>query len=210
MAPTSSDRRYIICGAPASGKGTQCEKIVEATNVVHISTGDLLRAEVKAATELGAQAKSFMDKGALVPDEVIIGMVKNRLAEDDCRQRGWLLDGFPRTAAQAQAMQEAGIIPNKVILLNVPDECLVERVCGRRMDPVTGVIYHMKFKPAPTEEIASRLTQRSDDTEEAIRPRIATYHRNLAAILDYYTDRLVQIDGNRKPSDVTKDVIAAL
>ena len=134
--------KIIIAGAPASGKGTQCEVIKADYNVVHLSTGDILRAAVKAGSELGAEAKSYMDSGNLVPDELITGVVCDRLSQPDCEYQGWLLDGFPRTSAQAEALSRAGYDPDAFILLDVPQQCLVERVTGRRTDPETGKIYH--------------------------------------------------------------------
>ena len=139
--------KIIIAGAPASGKGTQCELIREKFGVVHLSTGDMLREASAAGTEVGKLAQEYMSQGKLVPDEVIIGAVKERLAQPDCQQKGWLLDGFPRTGAQAQALVDAGIHADTFIFLDVPDEDLIERVVGRRADPVTGKIYHMKFSP---------------------------------------------------------------
>merc|ERR1719276_808721 len=129
--------KLIIAGAPASGKGTQCEIIKEKYGVVHLSTGDMLRAAVAAETDVGQRAKDFMDAGKLVPDEVIIGVVKDRLDESDCAECGWLLDGFPRTPAQAEALADAGVTADCFIFLNVPDEALIERVVGRRTDPET-------------------------------------------------------------------------
>ena len=200
---TANVRRLIICGAPASGKGTQCEKIVEEFKIPHLSTGDLLRAAVKAGSPLGKEARAYMDAGKLVPDSLVINLVKETLATPEFVNGGWLLDGCPRTAEQAKALQNANFHPDKVILLDVPDSALIERVTGRRSDPVTGtipsntaaaaatfavllqpftyslsllvvcavpsgLIYHVKFKPAPA-DIAGRVTQRSDDTEEKVR-----------------------------------------
>jgi len=202
-------KKIIISGAPASGKGTQCEKIKEEFGLAHISAGDLLRAEVAAGTEAGMRAEGFMKAGELVPDEVVITMVKNRLAEDDAQTKGWLLDGYPRSASQAAALKEAGIEPDVFLLLEVPDEILIERVVGRRMDPETGKIYHMKYFPPPA-DIVDRLTQRSDDNEEAARNRLATHARNVDAVLDNYRDIMVQIDGNRDKEAVFNDIMAAL
>merc|ERR1719182_1304040 len=170
-APTmaSGGLKIIICGAPASGKGTQCELLKEEYGVVHLSTGDMLREAVAQGTEVGTAAKGYMERGELVPDEVIIGIVKDRLAESDCKENGWLLDGFPRTEAQAIALEKAGILPKKVLFLQVPDEMLIERVVGRRSDPETGKIYHLKYSPPENDEIAARLTQRADDTEEKVK-----------------------------------------
>jgi adenylate kinase len=201
MAP-----KIIIAGAPASGKGTQCEFIKEVFGCVHLSTGDMLRAAVVAGTPLGKEAKGHMDSGGLVPDKLIIDIIIARLAEEDCVTKGWLLDGFPRTRAQADALAEAGLTCDTFILLNVPDHLLVERVTGRRSDPDTGIIYHMKYKPPPTEEIALRLTQRSDDTEEAIMVRVQNFHANVLAIIDAYQNQLVSVDGTRAPSVVWSEL----
>uniref|UniRef100_A0A7S1T984 adenylate kinase n=1 Tax=Tetraselmis chuii TaxID=63592 RepID=A0A7S1T984_9CHLO len=202
-------KRIIISGAPASGKGTQCEKIKEKFGLAHISAGDLLRAEVAAGTEAGKRAEGFMKAGELVPDEVVITMVKNRLAEDDAQTKGWLLDGYPRSASQAAALKEAGIEPDIFLLLEVPDDILIERVVGRRMDPETGKIYHVKYFPPPP-EIEDRLTQRSDDNEEAAKNRLATHARNVNAVVDNYKHIMVTVDGNRDKEAVFSDIIEAL
>ena len=141
--------KIIIAGAPGSGKGTQCEYIVKKYGVVHISTGDILREQVRNGTALGKEAKEYMCKGALVPDSVVIGMMKAKLSEPEVKAKGWLLDGFPRTAAQAKAMADIGIKADAFVQLEVPDSVLVERICLRRTDPVTGKIYHLKFNPPP-------------------------------------------------------------
>mmetsp|Transcript_6760 Transcript_6760/g.8755 ORF Transcript_6760/g.8755 Transcript_6760/m.8755 type:complete len:287 (-) Transcript_6760:928-1788(-) len=209
-ADGSDPVKLIIAGAPASGKGTQCEVIKEKFGVVHLSTGDMLRAAVAAKTEVGTLAKEFMDSGKLVPDEVIIGVVKDRLGEDDCASQGWLLDGFPRTPAQAAALADAGISADCFIFLNVPDEILVERVVGRRTDPETGKIYHMAFSPPEDEEIKARLEQRSDDTEEKVKVRLEQFYANVEAVKDSYADIMVVVDGNRAPADVTESVSVAI
>lgn len=200
----------IIAGAPASGKGTQCEVIKEKFGVVHLSTGDMLRAAVSAGTEIGKMAKDFMDSGKLVPDDVIIGVVKDRLDASDCRDKGWLLDGFPRTQAQATALAEAGVSADCFLFLDVPDEVLVERVVGRRTDPVTGKIYHMTFSPPDDDEVLKRLMQRSDDTEEKVKVRLEQFHANVDSVKDSYLDIMVVIDGNRAPDVVSKDIIEAI
>eukprot|EP00605_Chrysophyceae_sp_TOSAG23-4_P001433 GSChrysophyteH1.ASY1.ANO1.1561.1 assembled CDS len=176
MAP-----KIIIAGAPASGKGTQCEFIKEEFGCVHLSTGDMLRAAVAAGTDLGKEAKGHMDSGGLVPDQLIINIIIARLAEEDCITKGWLLDGFPRTRAQADALQEAGLSCDTFILLNVPDHLLVERVCGRR-----------------------------DDTEEAIMVRVQNFHANVRAIIDAYQRQLVSVDGTRSPSVVWAELRARI
>jgi len=185
--------RIILVGPPGAGKGTQAEKIVAKYNVAHISTGDILRANVKAGTELGKKAKSFMDAGALVPDDVIVGMMRGRLAEDDCKN-GFILDGFPRTVPQAEALDsllaEMGIKLDGVILLDVDDETVVERLCGRRMCKKCGRIFHVSFKPSSKgdlcDECGGELYQRDDDKEEVIRQRLAVYHSQTAPLVDYY------------------------
>ena len=185
--------RIILVGPPGAGKGTQAEKIVAKYNVAHISTGDILRANVKAGTELGKKAKSFMDAGALVPGDVIVGMMRGRLAEDDCKN-GFILDGFPRTVPQAEALDsllaEMGIKLDGVILLDVDDETVVERLCGRRMCKKCGRIFHVSFKPSSKgdlcDECGGELYQRDDDKEEVIRQRLAVYHSQTAPLVDYY------------------------
>ncbi|KAK3006350.1 hypothetical protein RJ639_017860 [Escallonia herrerae] len=158
--------KIMISGAPASGKGTQCELITKKYGLVHIAAGDLLRAEIAAGTENGRRAKEYMEIGQLVPNEIVVMMVKDRLSQPDSEEKGWLLDGYPRSSSQATALKEFGFEPDLFILLEVPEEILVERVVGRRLDPVTGKIYHLQYSPPETEEIAARLTQRFDDTEE--------------------------------------------
>ena len=172
--------------------------------LIHISAGDLLRAEVAAGTPAGAQAKKHMDEGQLVPNSVVVEMVKSRLAQRDAAENGWLLDGYPRSAEQAEAIAAAGIAPDLFLLVDVPDDDLVERVTGRRLDPVTGEIYHLKFRPPPAgdAEIAARLTRRSDDTEEALRARLATHHSNVAAVVGYYEGVMVKVDGSGKVDEV--------
>mmetsp|Transcript_20508 Transcript_20508/g.62509 ORF Transcript_20508/g.62509 Transcript_20508/m.62509 type:complete len:683 (-) Transcript_20508:413-2461(-) len=170
----------------------------------------MLRAAVAAGSEVGLKAKEAMESGQLVSDEIIIGIIKDRLAETDCQTKGWLLDGFPRTRAQADALAAAGIVADIFVQLDVPDSSLVERVVGRRTDPVTGKIYHMTFSPPENDEIAARLTQRADDTEEKVVTRLQNYHSNLAPILEVYPDITVRIDGNRAKADIYADIAANL
>lgn len=207
--PSGAPLRVMIAGPPAAGKGTQCARIVDRWGLVHISAGDLLRAEVAAGTPAGAKAKAFMDAGRLVPNEVVVDMVTARLAQPDAAARGWLLDGYPRSAEQADAIEAAGVRPDLFLLLDVPDDTLVARVTGRRTDPQTGEIYHLTFKPPPP-EVLPRLVQRSDDTEEALRARLETHHANVAAVVGYYTDELVTIDGSGSMDDVFRAVEAAV
>jgi len=210
LSPKIEAPKIIIAGAPAAGKGTQCEVIKTQFGVVHLSTGDILRAAVKEGTELGLQAKAFMDGGKLVPDELIIGVVCDRLKQPDCQKQGWLLDGFPRTRAQADALQAAGMVPDCFVLLDVPEGVLVERVTGRRTDPVTGKIYHMKFSPPESDEIASRLVQRSDDTEEKIVVRYRDFQSNIDSVRSCYEDKMILVDGTASQSEVSYCVKSAL
>ncbi|CAL5009505.1 unnamed protein product [Urochloa decumbens] len=206
VAALADPLKVMIAGAPASGKGTQCELIKTKFGLVHISAGDLLRAEIAAGSENGKQAKEFMEKGQLVPDEIVVNMVKERLLQPDAQENGWLLDGYPRSYSQAMALENLEIRPDIVILLEVPDELLVERVVGRRLDPVTGKIYHLKYSPPETEEIASRLTQRFDDTEEKVKLRLETYYQNLQSLLSTYEDLIVKVKGDAKVDDVFSEV----
>ena len=185
--------RIILVGPPGAGKGTQAEKIGAKYDVAHISTGDILRANVKAGTELGKKAKSYMDAGGLVPDDVIVGMMRGRLAEDDCKN-GFILDGFPRTVPQAEALTallaEMGLKLDGVILLDVDDDTVVERLCGRRMCKKCGRIFHVSFKPSTKGDLCDvcggELYQRDDDKESVIRQRLAVYHSQTAPLVDYY------------------------
>eukprot|EP01023_Acetabularia_acetabulum_P023718 TRINITY_DN230_c0_g1_i1.p2 TRINITY_DN230_c0_g1~~TRINITY_DN230_c0_g1_i1.p2 ORF type:complete len:235 (+),score=58.30 TRINITY_DN230_c0_g1_i1:164-868(+) len=199
----------IISGAPGSGKGTQCEKIKEKYGLIHISVGDLLRAEVNGGSEIGKRAKSYMDAGQLVPDEVVVDMVAERLSQKDVQEHGFLLDGFPRTAVQAEALKTKGIIPDVFLLVQVPDEALVERIVGRRMDPETGNIYHMTFKPPP-KEIVDRLIQRSDDTEEKLRTRLVQYNNNVNAVVGHYDSCLVRVKGDKPMEEVFVQIEQAI
>jgi adenylate kinase len=179
----SGPLRIILAGAPASGKGTQAARIREEFGVVHISTGDILRAALKARTPLGLEAEAYMTSGRLVPDRLVVDLVCERLMQPDCRKQGWLLDGFPRTASQAVAIKRRGLLPSHFIYLVVPDEILLERITDRRTDPVTGTIYHLKFNPPPNDpEILARLQHRADDTLESASVRLQQFHRNNKAV----------------------------
>ncbi|XP_074569234.1 adenylate kinase, chloroplastic-like [Curcuma longa] len=198
--------KVMISGAPASGKGTQCELIKNKYGLVHIAAGDLLREEIAAGTEKGKRAKEYMDKGLLVPSEIVVMMVKDRLLQPDAQEKGWLLDGYPRSLEQAKALEELGIRPDIFILLDVSEENLVERVVGRRLDPETGKIYHLKFSPPENEEIAARLTQRFDDTEEKVKLRLQTHHQNVEDVLSTYEDIIVRINGDAAKEDVFAEI----
>ncbi|KAL5558443.1 hypothetical protein UlMin_034654 [Ulmus minor] len=202
--------KIMISGAPASGKGTQCQLITQKYDLVHVAAGDLLRAEVAAGTENGRRAREYMEKGQLVPNEIVVMMVKERLLQPDSQEKGWLLDGYPRSSSQAIALEEFGFKPDVFILLEVSEDLLVERVVGRRLDPVTGKIYHLKYSPPESEEIASRLTQRFDDTEERVKLRLVTHNQNVAAVLSMYEDITVKINGNESKEVVFSQIDAVL
>ena len=204
----------VIAGAPASGKGTQCERIVEEFGLYHVSTGDILReAAADESNELGQKAKECMEAGELVPDELITGLLVEKLDHPEVREKGWLLDGYPRTEAQAKGLEKYFLVPSKCILLDVPEEVLVQRVCGRRKDPETGTISHLEFSP-PTgdgaEEILARLEQRADDTEEALKTRLVNFNKNKTAIEATFQSIAMSVDGNRPPAKVWDDIKAFL
>lgn len=200
----------MISGAPASGKGTQCQLITSKYGLVHVSAGDLLRGEIATGSENGKRAKEYMEKGQLVPDEIVVMMVKERLLKPDSVENGWLLDGYPRSLSQATALKKIGFVPDIFILLEVSEDLLVERVVGRRLDPVTGQIYHLKYSPPETKEIAKRLTQRFDDTEEKVKLRLNTHHQNVEAVLSMYKDITVKVDGNASKEEVFAQIDGAL
>uniref|UniRef100_A0A7S1YHH3 Adenylate kinase active site lid domain-containing protein n=1 Tax=Grammatophora oceanica TaxID=210454 RepID=A0A7S1YHH3_9STRA len=212
MASRPSPPKIIIMGGPASGKGTQCEHIVAKHNVVHLSTGDMLRDVVsKDADEgLGATVKEYMESGKLVPDDIMIQIVVERIGQEDCRERGFLLDGFPRTEAQAKALADNGIEPDVFLFLDVPDEELTKRVTGRRMDPETGKIYHLQFSPPPPNVDVDQLVQRSDDTVDKLKSRLEVFHANVQAVQSCYSDVQVTIDGLGSPSQVAEAVMSRL
>ena len=206
--------RMIFIGPPGAGKGTQAARLVERFTIPHISTGDMFRAAVKEGTPMGQEADRYMKAGQLVPDEVTIGLVRERFAQPDT-QSGFMLDGFPRTVPQAEALASAlekdNVQLDVVLLLEVPDELIVERIIGRRTDPETGTIYHMTFNPPPA-DIADRLVHRKDDTEEAVRSRLEAYHKMTAPIIPFYESLglLRRVNGVGTPDEVTVAITAAL
>lgn len=183
--------RLILLGAPGAGKGTQANFIKEKYNIPQISTGDMLRAAIKAGTEMGLAAKKVMDAGGLVSDDIIIGLVKDRLAEPDCAN-GYLFDGFPRTIAQADAMKDSGVAIDYVLEIDVPDESIVERMSGRRSHPASGRVYHIKFNPPKVEGkddvTGEDLVQRDDDKAETVKKRLDVYHNQTEVLLGYYNN----------------------
>ena len=183
--------RLILLGGPGAGKGTQANYIKEQYQIPQISTGDMLRAAVKAGTELGLEAKKFMDSGGLVPDDVIIGLVKERIQEPDC-EKGFLFDGFPRTIPQADAMKDAGVPIDAVVDIEVPDEEIIKRMSGRRVHLASGRTYHVVFNP-PKEEgkddvTGEPLIQRDDDKEETVKKRLDVYHAQTEPLIGYYKE----------------------
>jgi adenylate kinase len=181
--------RLILLGAPGAGKGTQAQFICEKYGIPQISTGDMLRAAVKAGTELGLKAKAVMDSGGLVSDDIIIGLVKERITEADCA-KGFLFDGFPRTIPQAEAMVEAGVDIDHVVEIAVADEEIVSRLSGRRVHPGSGRVYHLLYnkpkKEGVDDETGEALVQREDDQEDTVRNRLAIYHSQTSPLIDFY------------------------
>jgi adenylate kinase len=181
--------RVILLGGPGAGKGTQANYIKEHFNIPQISTGDMLRAHVKQGTELGKAAKKIMDEGGLVSDDIIMGMVKERIAQDDCAN-GYLFDGFPRTIPQAEALKEAGVPVDAVVEIDVPDEEIIKRMSGRRVHLASGRTYHVVFNPPKEEgkddETGEPLIQRDDDQEETVKARLKVYHDQTEPLIDFY------------------------
>jgi adenylate kinase len=212
--------RLILLGAPGAGKGTQAQYICEQFSIPQISTGDMLRAAVKAKTELGLQAKEVMASGGLVSDEIIIGLVKERILEDDCRN-GFLFDGFPRTIVQAQAIVDAQIVIDHVLEIAVADEEIVQRLSGRRVHPASGRIYHLIHNPPQQEGVddvsGEPLVQREDDEEATVRNRLKVYHSQTAPLIDFYqliagdsATNYHRVEGVGTVDDIKSQVLTAL
>ena len=207
--------KLILLGAPGAGKGTQAEKICEKLNIPAISTGNIIRAALKNGTEMGLKAKSYMDAGQLVPDEVVIGIIKDRLVEDDCKN-GFILDGFPRTIPQAQALVDMGIDIDKVIDIEVPDEKITKRMSGRRVCSKCANSYHMEYKKPKVEGVCDacggELVQRKDDAPETVQARLVEYHEMTEPLKGFYENlgKLRIVEGQEEVADTTKLVFAAL
>lgn len=213
--------KFILLGAPGAGKGTQAQFLTKQFNIPQISTGDMLRAAIKAGTELGKQAKAAIDAGQLVTDEIIIGMVKERIAEPDCAN-GFLLDGFPRTVPQADAVAEAGVEIDAIIEIDVPDEEIVNRMSGRRAHLASGRTYHTVYNPPKVEgkddQTGEDLVQRDDDKPDVVKDRLNVYHKQTAPLINYYTDvaaknsalKYIKVDGTQPIDSVEKAIIESL
>ena len=215
--------RLILLGAPGAGKGTQAANLCARYNIPQISTGDMLRAAVKAGTPLGLQAKAVMDAGALVSDDIIVGLVLERIQQADCAG-GFLFDGFPRTINQAEALKKAGVHIDYVVEFDVPDEDIVQRLSGRRVHPASGRVYHVTFNPpklADKDDVTGEeLVQRDDDREQTVRKRLQVYHEQTRPLVDYYEQwtksgdaaapRLRRISGVGPVDEVTRRIAEAL
>ena len=219
--------RLILLGAPGAGKGTQAQFICEKFAIPQISTGDMLRAAVKAGTELGIAAKKIMDAGGLVSDDIIIGLVKDRLTQPDC-SKGYLFDGFPRTIPQAQAMKDAGVPIDYVLEIDVPFDAIIDRMSGRRVHPASGRTYHVTFNPPKVEGkddvTGEALIQRDDDKEETVRKRLQVYNDQTRPLVDYYSTWATQsnaadkvkapayrkVSGTGSVDDITASIFAVL
>jgi adenylate kinase len=215
--------RLILLGGPGAGKGTQANYIKDKYSIPQISTGDMLRAAVKAGTDLGKEAKGYMDAGGLVPDEVIIGLVKERIKEPDCEQ-GFLFDGFPRTIPQADAMKDAGVPIDAVVDIHVPDEEIIKRMSGRRAHLASGRTYHVIFNPPKVEgkddATGEPLVQRDDDKEDVVKKRLDVYHEQTEPLIDYYkkweatgeadAPQYVRVEGVGKVEEIRDKIFAGL
>lgn len=219
MRKRGDNMNLILMGLPGAGKGTQAEKIEETYKTPHISTGDMFRLAIKEETDLGKQAKQYMDEGALVPDEVTNGIVEERLAMEDCEE-GFLLDGFPRTIPQAEALDKIISNLNKkidyVIHVDVPEEKLLERLTGRRVCPSCGATYHVMYNPPEEEGVCDRdgaeLIQRDDDTEETVQNRLSVNIEQTKPLLDFYENKgvLVTVDGDQDIDKVFAEIVAKI
>lgn len=212
--------RIILLGAPGAGKGTQAQFIMEKFGIPQISTGDMLRAAIKAGTELGKQAKAVIDAGQLVSDDIILGLIKERIAQADCK-KGFLLDGFPRTISQADGLKEMGINVDYVIEFDVADDVIVERMAGRRAHLPSGRTYHVVYNPPKVEGkddvTGEDLVIREDDKEETVRARLNVYHTQTAPLIEYYgkeaaagKTQYLKFDGTKQVSEVSADIAKAL
>lgn len=205
----------ILLGAPGAGKGTQAEKICDLLKIPAISTGNIIRAALKEGTEMGQRAKTYMDAGQLVPDDVVIGIIQERLQAEDCKS-GFILDGFPRTIPQAQALEDMGIRIDKVIDLEVTDEAITKRMSGRRVCAACAASYHLDYKPSKVagkcDKCGGELVQRKDDHPDTVQKRLVEYHAQTEPLKDFYSklNKLCIVEGQDEVEDTTKLVFAAL
>ena len=207
--------KIVMLGAPGAGKGTQAQRIAEKYGIPHISTGDIFRSNIKAGTELGKKAKSFIDQGLLVPDEVTIGMLLDRIHEADCKN-GYILDGVPRTIAQAESLEKAGIRFDDVISIEIPDEAIMERMSGRRVCEHCGASYHLVAVPPKVPGVCAscggKLIQRHDDEPETVKHRLEVYHKETEPLKDFYAERglLRSVENQPSVEATTKAILNAL
>ena len=207
--------KIILLGAPGAGKGTQAEKICEKFNIPAISTGNIIREALRSGTEMGLKAKSYMDEGKLVPDEVVIGIIKERLAKEDCAG-GFILDGFPRTIPQAEALDKMGIVIDKVVDIEVADDKIAARMSGRRVCEKCGASYHLEFKKPSVDGVcdacSGTLVQRKDDHPDTVLSRLEIYHKETEPLKSYYEaqNKLIVVEGQDEVADTTRLVFEAL
>lgn len=207
--------KIILLGAPGAGKGTQAEVICNRYNIPAISTGNIIREALKTGTEMGLKAKSYMDAGSLVPDEVVIGIIKDRIVKDDCKD-GFILDGFPRTIPQAEALDNMGIVIDKVVDIEVADEKIIKRMSGRRVCEKCGASYHLEYKKPKAEGVcdacSGTLIQRKDDHPDTVKARLDVYHSETEPLKDYYEKqgKLTVVEGQEEIEDTTRLLLKAL
>ncbi|HNX14305.1 MAG TPA: adenylate kinase [Oscillospiraceae bacterium] len=207
--------RVILLGAPGAGKGTQAEAVCKALNIPAISTGNILKAAMKEGTPLGLSAKSFIESGQLVPDDVIIGIVKARIREDDCKN-GFLFDGFPRTIAQAEALDQMGVTIDRVINIRASDDLIIRRIGGRRSCPACGAVFHIEHKKPKSDNLCDncgeKLVIRSDDEPQTVQKRLQVYRSQTKPLERFYAEKglLFEVDGEKDSSLVTKDILGVL
>lgn len=207
--------RLIFLGAPGAGKGTQAEYICEKLDIPSVSTGNILKAAIKNGTALGEKAKSYMDRGMLVPDEIVIDIVRERISQPDC-EKGFLFDGFPRTVAQAQALDSMGVKLDRVVEIRVPDEKIIQRISGRRSCPDCGGVYHTVYNRPKTEGICDKcgtaLVIRSDDMPQTVAKRLEVYHTQTQPLVDFYAQKgiLSGVDGEQSPQAVSASIMEVL
>ncbi len=220
MSGTAGKRsqKIILVGPPGAGKGTVAKGLVDRFGLCHLSTGDMLRAAAAAGTEVGLLAKSFMDKGALVPDSVMVSLIEERVQQPDCRSAdgtpAFMLDGFPRTLPQADALQERGLAPDLVVFIDVPGDAIVRRLSGRRTCPACGNVHHVEFAPPKVEGICDRcggaLVHRSDDHEATIRKRLDAFELQTSPLVQRYGAMIERVDGTQKPDEVMRSVVMVM